>query len=34
MGWKSTTAAVALGVLIAGCIMALGSTGLLHLFGY
>ena len=34
MGWKSTTAAVALGVLLAGCIMALGSTGLLHLFGY
>ena len=34
MGWKSTTGAVSLGVLIAGCIMALGSTGLLHLFGY
>lgn len=34
MGWKSTTGAVSLGVLIAGCIMALGSSGLLHLFGY
>ncbi|MBE6951766.1 MAG: small multidrug export protein [Ruminococcaceae bacterium] len=34
MGWKSATAAVALGVLLAGCIMAAGSTGLLHLFGY
>ena len=34
MGWKSTTGAVSLGVLLAGCIMAAGSTGLLHLFGY
>lgn len=34
MGWKSTTGAVSLGVLIAGCIMALGSSGVLHLFGY
>ena len=34
MGWKSTTGAVSLGVLIAGCIMAAGSTGVLHLFGY
>ncbi len=34
MGWKSTTGAVSLGVLIAGCIMAAGSAGLFHLFGY
>ncbi len=34
MGWKSTTGAVSLGVIIAGCIMAAGSAGLFHLFGY
>ncbi len=34
MGWKSTTGAVSLGVLLAGCIMAAGSAGLFHLFGY
>ena len=34
MGWKSTTGGVSLGVLMAGCIMALGSSGVLHLFGY
>ncbi len=34
MGWKSTTGAVTLGVLIAGCIMGAGSAGLFHLFGY
>ncbi len=34
MGWKSATGAVSLGVLLAGCIMAAGSAGLFHLFGY
>ena len=33
MGWKSTTGAVSLGVLLAGCIMAAASTLGLHLFG-
>ena len=33
MGWKSTTGAVSLGILLAGCIMAAASTLGLHLFG-
>lgn len=33
MGWKSTAVAVSLGVMIAGCIMALASMGLLSVFG-
>ena len=33
MGWKSTTVAVSLGVLLAGCIMAAASSLGLHLFG-
>ena len=33
MGWKSTTGAVSLGVLLAGCIMAAASSLGLHLFG-
>lgn len=34
MGWKSTAAAVSLGVMIAGCIMALASMGVLSVFGF
>ena len=33
MGWKSTTAAVALGVVMAGTIMAIGSSGLFAMIG-
>lgn len=33
MGWKSTTAAVALGVVMAGTIMAVGSSGLFAMIG-
>ena len=33
MGFKSTVAAVALGVLLAGIIMAAGSMGIVHIFG-
>ena len=33
MGFKSTVAAVALGVLLAGLIMAAGSMGVIHVFG-
>ena len=33
MGWKSTAAAVSLGVMIAGIIMALASMGVLSVFG-
>ena len=33
MGFKSTVAAVALGVLMAGIIMAAGSMGIVHIFG-
>ena len=33
MGFKSTVLAVVLGVLIAGCIMALGSTAVFSIFG-
>ena len=33
MGWKSTTGAVSLGVLLAGVIMSTGSSLGLHLFG-
>ena len=33
MGWKSTTGAVSLGVLLAGCIMSAVSSLGLHLFG-
>lgn len=33
MGPKSTALAVSLGVLLAGCIMALASTGVIHIFG-
>lgn len=33
MGIKSTAVAVALGVILAGCIMALASTGLFHVIG-
>ena len=34
MGWKSTTGAVSLGVLMAGVIMAVGSTGVLAVLGF
>ena len=34
MGWKSTTGAVSLGVLIAGVIMAIGSTGVFAVLGF
>lgn len=33
MGFKSAVLSVALGVILAGCIMALASTGLLHFIG-
>lgn len=33
MGFKTTVSAVCLGVILAGCIMALASTGLIHVFG-
>ena len=33
MGWKSTTGAVSLGILLAGCIMSAVSSLGLHLFG-
>lgn len=33
MGMKSTAVAVSLGVVMAGCIMALASTGLFHIIG-
>lgn len=33
MGIKSTAVAVGLGVILAGCIMALASTGLFHVIG-
>ena len=33
MGIKSTALAVSLGVIIAGCIMGLASTGVFHIFG-
>lgn len=33
MGFKSTVLAVTLGVIMAGCIMALGSAGLFHFIG-
>jgi len=33
MGFKSTVAAVCLGVILAGCIMALASTGVFHMIG-
>lgn len=33
MGIKSTAAAVSLGVVLAGCIMAIASTGVFHIFG-
>ena len=33
MGIKSTTAAVSLGVILAGCIMGLASAGAFHIFG-
>ena len=33
MGWKSTSAAVSLGIVLAGCIMALVSSLGLHIFG-
>ena len=33
MGWKSTTGAVSLGVVLAGCIMAVVSSLGLHIFG-
>ena len=33
MGFKSTVASVSLGVIIAGIIMAVGSTGVLSIFG-
>ena len=33
MGFKSTVAAVSLGVILAGIIMAVVSTGVLHIFG-
>lgn len=33
MGFKSTVASVSLGVLIAGIIMAVGSMGMIHVFG-
>ncbi len=34
MGWKSTSAAVSLGVVMAGTIMALGSSGLFNMLGF
>jgi uncharacterized membrane protein len=34
MGFKSTTAAVSLGVVMAGIIMAVTSSGVLHLLGF
>ena len=34
MGWNSTTGAVSLGVLIAGVIMAIGSTGVFAVLGF
>lgn len=34
MGWKSTSAAVSLGVMMAGTIMALGSSGLFAVLGF
>lgn len=33
MGFKSTVVSVCLGVILAGCIMALGSAGVFHIFG-
>ena len=33
MGFKSTFASVALGVVLAGCIMALASAGVFHIIG-
>ena len=33
MGWKTTTAAVSLGVVMAGTIMAIGSSGLFAMIG-
>lgn len=33
MGIKSTAVAVALGVILAGCIMAVASTGVFHIMG-
>lgn len=33
MGIKTTALAVSLGVVIAGCLMALASTGILHIIG-
>lgn len=33
MGFKSTFASVATGVVLAGCIMALASTGIFHMIG-
>lgn len=33
MGFKSTVASVSLGVILAGCIMALASTGVFHFIG-
>jgi len=34
MGWKSTTGAVSLGVMMAGIIMALASTGVFAILGF
>ena len=34
MGWKTTTAAVSLGVIMAGTIMAIGSSGLFAVLGF
>ena len=33
MGFKSTVVSVSLGVILAGCIMALASTGVFHIVG-
>ena len=33
MGFKSTVASVSLGVILAGCIMGLASTGVFHIIG-
>ncbi len=33
MGFKSTVVSVSLGVILAGCIMALASTGVFHFIG-
>ena len=33
MGFKSTVVSVCLGVIMAGCIMGLASTGVFHIFG-